>query len=485
MLNKVNFKGYDTLLQPTEWRYSAAIVGLNGYLEYCKNKYGVNFAYLSDFDEKPNTDEYVEYFDGILYNREDITEEHYLEYAEEFFKNDMTHIKILEIIEKDDIKEDDLKHIGELIKSKTVLNKELLKGVSVKQENFSKIRETILNNRYEIIKKIFINAKKLYKCYSNPNLFLADDSAHCRLQGYTVDENRKSRSLGFCFSKDSFKANDIVEFDFIPFAFSNSDMYETYFINNNYNVKELVLTNKTLSEKLGNLNDSAFTKDKSRERLLLILKEADSFIEYDVEIITKGQDDDYYETLFVRSANLKQLKNISANSLKFSYNYAGENWINLEKEVYDRCLNDLLLDDLIIFMLKLYDKDDKNKPLNKTTVKFRTNALVEINAAWKLSKNIVGGEIMTDIELAKKTGFVVAQKLEQLGKKNKVASYRQKLIGTLVAHDYDRLKEVLLSLSSYVDMEFSFFYKLLENTEDNLDIAFAFVSALTLREIKE
>ena len=42
----------------------------------------------------------------------------------------------------------------------------------------------------------------------------------------------------------------------------------------------------------------------------------------------------------------------------------------------------------------------------------------------------------------------------------------------------DRAKEIILSLSAYVGMEFSFFYTFLENAEENKDLAFAFASAL-------
>ena len=52
------------------------------------------------------------------------------------------------------------------------------------------------------------------------------------------------------------------------------------------------------------------------------------------------------------------------------------------------------------------------------------------------------------------------------------------MVGALTAHDYDRVNEVLLSLSAYVGIEFPFFYTLLEDAEENKDIAMAFTSAL-------
>ena len=86
---------------------------------------------------------------------------------------------------------------------------------------------------------------------------------------------------------------------------------------------------------------------------------------------------------------------------------------------------------------------------------------------------------MNEIKSAKSCGFLTSKKLIEMKSSNKINSYKQKIISALCAHDYDRAKEVILSLSAYVGMEFSFFYKFLENAEENKDIAFAFASALT------
>ena len=54
---------YDTMLEPSDWRFSAAIVGLIEYFDYHNIKY-------------ENDDEY------ILYNESDITEERYIKFIE-------------------------------------------------------------------------------------------------------------------------------------------------------------------------------------------------------------------------------------------------------------------------------------------------------------------------------------------------------------------------------------------------------------------
>lgn len=457
MKSKIDFDGYNTLLQPTEWRYAAATTGLVEYFKFNHISYGV----LSELEEKP--EESVFGFDGILYNQEDITEERYLDFAEDYFKDDMTHIKILQMLEKDEFTEEQIKAVNDMVKSKTVLKK-LFGKTRFDGTNKQTVADIINNNRHEIIKSVFRYGKNLYSNYANSNLLLTASNPHCRLAGYTLDEGRKTRFLGFCFAKESYETNDIPEFDFIPFAFSNSDMYETFFVNNNFSVKDLVQTNKRVSEALNSVD-----KRDSRLKLLAVLQQARDYINYNVEIIMKSRDNDYYSTLYVRADRLKQLRNLSDKSLDFVHQISDNYWLNVEKEVYWRCLNNVFLDDVILQMLKIYfDKD-----VNKIVVKLRTDTLIDINEAWK------GDKVMDEIMDARHCGKKVSKKLIEDNKKNKISSFKQKIVSALVAHDYDRVNEVILSLSSYVNMEFSFFYKLIENPEENKSIAFAFASALT------
>ena len=457
MKSKIDFDGYNTLLQPTEWRYAAATTGLVEYFKFNHISYGV----LSELEEKPK--ESVFGFDGILYNQEDITEERYLDFAEDHFKDDMTHIRILQMLEKDEFTEEQIKAVNDMVKSKTVLKK-LFGKTKFDGTNKQTVADIINNNRHEIIKSVFRYGKNLYSNYANSNLLLTASNPHCRLAGYTLDEGRKTRFLGFCFAKESYETNDIPEFDFIPFAFSNSDMYETFFVNNNFSVKDLVQTNKRVSEALNSVD-----KRDSRLKLLTVLQQAKDYINYNIEIIMKSRDNDYYSTLYVRVDRLKQLRNLSDKSLNYLYMIANNDWLDVEREVYERCINNVFLDDIILQMLKIYfDKD-----VNKMVVKLRTDTLIDINEAWK------GNTVMDEIMNARHCGKKVSKKLIEDNKKNKISSFKQKIVSALVAHDYDRVNEVILSLSSYVNMEFSFFYKLIENPEENKSIALAFASALT------
>ena len=456
MKTKIDYFDYDTLLQPTDWRFAAAVVGLCKYFDY----FGIVYKVLYDVEEKP--DNYIHGFDGIIYKSEDITEEKYLEFAENYFEKYMTHKNILNILESQEFSEEQIKLVNDLVKSKTVL-KGLFDKIKFDGTNKDIFISTIEENRAEIIKNIFKNGNNLYKNYCNERLIFTEDNSTCRLRGYNVDKDRKTSNLGFCFSKESFESNDILEFDFIPFAFSNSDMRETYFVNNNFSIKSLTQTNYAFSNQLSS-TENKYDKNK----LMLVLQNSKDYISYDVEIISKSQDKAYYETFFVRLERLKKLRQLSGKSLNFVKKINDDYWFNLEKEVYMRCLNNVLLDDVILMMLKFYFDDNAGKGY----IKSRTDMLIDINVSWK------GNEIMDEIKSAKSCGFLTSKKLIEMKSSNKINSYKQKIISALCAHDYDRAKEIILSLSAYVGMEFSFFYTFLENAEENKDLAFAFASAL-------
>lgn len=456
MKTKIDYFDYDTLLQPTDWRFAAAVVGLCKYFDY----FGIDYKVLCDVEEKP--DNYIHGFDGIIYKSEDITEEKYLEFAENYFEKYMTHKNILNILVSQEFSEEQIKLVNDLVKSKTVL-KGLFDKIKFDGTNKDIFISTIEENRAEIIKNIFKNGNNLYKNYCNERLIFTEDNSTCRLRGYNVDKDRKTSNLGFCFSKESFESNDILEFDFIPFAFSNPDMREAYFVNNNFSVKSLTQTNYAFSNQLS----STENKD-DKNKLMLVLQNSKDYISYDVEIISKSQDKAYYETFFVRLERLKKLRELSGKSLNFVKKINDDYWFNLEKEVYMRCLNNVLLDDVILMMLKFYFDDNAVKGY----IKSRTDMLIDINVSWK------GNEIMDEIKSAKSCGFLTSKKLIEMKSSNKINSYKQKIISALCAHDYDRAKEIILSLSAYVGMEFSFFYTFLENAEENKDLAFAFASAL-------
>lgn len=456
MKTTIKYYGYDTLLQPTDWRAAAAVVGLCKYFDHFR----IDYKILYNVDEKPEN--YIHGFDGIIYKSDSITEEKYLDFVESYFEKYMMHIKLQNILNKDKLIDEDIVNFKRICPDSFYKN--FFENKRFDGSNKDYFISAIYEKRYEMITHLYKYKLNLYGNYCNKNRLYTDKNKVCRIKGYDVDNSKKTNILGFCFSKESFDANDILEFDFIPFAFSNPDMRETYFVNNNFSIETLVNTNRAFSEQLSNTEGKG-----DKNKLLLVLQNSKDYISYDVEIISKSQDDAFYSTLFVRLERLKKLRELSGKSLYLVKKINDDYWFNLEKEVYMRCLNNVLLDDVILRMLKFYFDDNSNKGY----IKSRTDLLIDINISWK------GNKIMDEINSARICGFKASQELIRLKSSNKINSYKQKIISALCAHDYDRAKEVILSLSAYVGMEFSFFYKFLENAEENKDIAFAFASALT------
>ena len=75
----------DTILLPTEWRYSAAIVGLIQYFEFGMKKF-----------ERMNYEE-IDYegWNGIAYSSSWIREDRFLKFAESFYGQEFWHLRSL------------------------------------------------------------------------------------------------------------------------------------------------------------------------------------------------------------------------------------------------------------------------------------------------------------------------------------------------------------------------------------------------------
>lgn len=84
-----------------------------------------------------------------------------------------------------------------------------------------------------------------------------------------------------------------------------------------------------------------------------------------------------------------------------------------------------------------------------------------------------------NIKSARAAGYHASQWFMDNNSENKLKSYKQKLISSIVAHDYDRMNEILLNLSSYTNKELTFAYQLFEDPENNIGLAYAFANALT------
>ena len=204
------------------------------------------------------------------------------------------------------------------------------------------------------------------------------------------------------------------------------------------------------------------------------MKNSADYIGYDVEIIIKPRDDEQYHTLFVRADRLKALQKLQSDNLKFNYKITDDYYFNLENEVYNRCLNNESLDSCIEFMLRLgAENTDQGR-----TARIQNDKIIDINENWKGESRMSDNQKL-NIKSARAAGYSASQWFMDNNSENKLKSYKQKLISSIVAHDYDRMNEILLNLSSYTNKELTFAYQLFEDPENNIGLAYAFANALT------
>lgn len=438
MKYSIEHEKYDTKLEASDWRYGAAVVGLIKYFSY----------HQIDIDSSNN--------DCILYRREDITEEKYLEFVEYNYNEELHHKIIERKLSNDEFSEEQIKEINEKLSANSIMKKVFSKK-KFDGNNKQEILDIIDKNRMDIIRETYRYKPNLYKNYCNTNQLFSNKNDYCRLLGYTLDPARKSRATGYLFDKNTFVGDDIKEFDFIPFAFLGNA--ESFFINDNLTIERLVQTNKEFERKVKSEIDEKSKKVDSRKALFKGIIESSDFIDYDVEVIFKDINKEYFETLFIRKEAIDILKKIDVKS----YKTKKDEWINIQKDVTDCILNNIVLDRYIEKFLKENDKG------------YLVYKLISVNILIRGEKN------MKD---RLKGAYACAKKVVEVIPDNKIDAYRQKLTSSIIFKDYDRVCQILLQLSNYSDIEFGFVYDIFENFEDNKDLAYTFINALS-KEKKE
>ena len=287
--------------------------------------------------------------DSIEYNRSDINKSRYLAFAEDYFRRDMLHAEIEDRLRKEEFDDEQVKNINAKLTGNTVM-KRIFSKVKFDGRNKQQILDLINENREQIIYETFKNKKNLYANFCNTNLLLCEEQPHCRLLGYNIDEGRKSRSIAYNFNANSFVAVDMPEFDFIPFAFSNT--YDSLFINNNSSVINLVKTNRVLM-RIVEEELSESSNGNAKTALFKGIITSAEFINYDVEVIVKNRDNSYFQSLFIRKEAIQVLKTIGDfNVFSISYKVNEKYYINIQETVINCILNQLLADDLIELLLK-------------------------------------------------------------------------------------------------------------------------------------
>ena len=448
-----NNTDFNVKLEPSDWRFSAAIVGLLEYFEYIDP---LETSYKVE-------DEY------ILYNSELITKENYLKFVEKKYGENLHHKYVelnLEHYNQDNNENDNtyiIKSINEKLSGNTIMKK-IFKKIKFDGTNRDEILSLVNKHREELILETFRNKSDMYKNYCNTNQLFNENQKYCRLVGYYIDAPKKGKSTGFGFNMSSFVGQDIQEFDFIPFAFINDR--ESLFINDNYEINRLTSAKQVFQEKIKADIENLELENKYRGIKYSLFKgiiESSDFIEYDVEVIVKDRDKDYFETLYIRKQSIDILKKINErkidyNSLCFSYKINDNYYIDIYKKVMECILNNTLLDDVIDLLLK----EKKNY--------YTVYQLININ-------DLIRGEKIMDDKI-RKIIHACANEVRNKIPENKLESYRQTLTSSIIFKDYDRVCQILLQLSGYSDVYFSFADELFMDFEKNKDIAYTFINAL-------
>lgn len=437
---------FDTWLYASDWRYSAAIVGLNKYLEFYKHEI-----------EYELTDDYLKF------HRADITEERYLKFAESYYEDQFLHRELERYMALEQWTEDQTKRINELLKGNAVMKKVFGK-IKFDGTNSMEIKTRIENHRNDLIRETFRNKNNLYKNFANPGQLFKERGTCCRLWGYYVDGGRKTKSISYNFDVNTFVSEDDMLFDFIPFAFWGDR--EVFFVNDNFSLKQMVTTNQTLEKLVRTETSDSANKDARKVLFKTIQKTAD-FLNYSVEVITKQRDTEFFETMYVRKESIQVLRKLKAyEPFCFSVKIADNYYLDVQKKVTECILNLVRTDELIEFFLKQDMRRDK-----KYSSEYLVSLLIQIN-----NQICKGGE---KLNRSMRGAYACAKAVVKVVPENKRTAYRQKLTSAVVFKDYDRYCQILLQLSNYSGVAFDFVYDLFEDFEKNKDAAYTFINALT------
>ncbi len=450
---------FDTEIKPYDWRYSAAIVGLYKYLDFIGDE-------KIDFEIS---------HEALRFNQELITEEDYLEFVEDYYGEELLHKKLESIILKTDCSEGQIKIANDLLKGNSIMKKVFGK-IKFDGNNGQEIQKILEENRLTLIRETFRNKSNMYANFANTGQLFQDAQTCCRLWGYYIDGGRKSKSIAYNFNVNNFVYEDSRAFDFIPFAFVGDR--EVFFVNNSASVIQLINSNITFEHLVQQDVKESDSKTKNARKVLFkSIQQAADFLNTDVEVIIKNRENTFYETMYIRKESIEILKAIKVYkpfgiSLKINDNY----YINVQKEVMDCIMNLVRTDQLIEFFLK--KKSERSNAADKEQQAFYEYLIsLFININQLICKG--GEEMNKSMKSAYACAKAVVEVLVKNKQENKLASYRQKLISAVVFKDYDRYCKVLLQLSNYTGVTFDFAYNLFEDFEENKDVAYSFINALT------
>lgn len=456
MQKESEYEKYDTKIEPFDWRYSAAIVGLHKYFNYFGEE-GTDFEVTDD---------------AIYFSRSDITEEKYLRFVENYYAGDFHHRNLEQMMHREEYTNEQKKMANDWMRGNSVLKKKFGK-MQFDGTNQEEIRNVIQENRMTFIKETFRNKSNMYANYANTSQLMEEGKSCCRLLGYYVDGGRKSKSIAYNFDVNTFVAQDDKIFDFIPFAFSGD--IESFFINDSFSVRQLIKTNTNFEHYIRKDASETESRSKNARRILFkSIQNTSEFLDYDVEVIVKNRKNAFFETMYIRKESIRVLKELKKledlskakiyDTFCFSLKMNDNHYLDIQKEVI-KCILNLTRTD---YLIELFLKQNSE---------YLVSLLIDVN--WLICGG--GEEMKKSMNVAYGCAKAVAENLPE----NKRESYRQKLTSAIIFRDYDRFCQILLQLSNYTEISFDFAYDLFEDFENNKDTAYTFVNALTKKREKK
>lgn len=454
-------------LEADDWKNAAAIVGLIRFFEYAEIPYNREEIYQAK-ETYGDDAEYDEGLDFLKFNASDIVDEKLDDFIEDYFAEEMHHCAVEKALGKSEWSKEEIDFINDKLTANTVMKK-----IFAKQKFDGTNREDILGliqkNRTNIVRETYRNKSILYRNFCNENVFRKSKGDTVRLRGYYVDFAKKGKSVSYRYDTGLFSSSDSVFYDFIPFAFTIGR--ESFFINDNSTIKQLVNTNRILQDKCWDqrVNQTQGSVDTRRVLFENIIYASD-FLNYDVEIIKKDVEKSYFETFFLRRESIDILQQIR-NYKVFCRTVKLENGYVSILEIVTDSIRDLqLMDSLIEALIKA----DTNQKTADNSVLARS--IIGLNVLIR-NKLHIGGENMNKVMRSAYAGAEnAAAVLKRRNQGNKISSYKAKLLSALLFHDYNRFSEILLSLSNYTDVYFPFAYDLFEDFEGNKEAAYTFVN---------
>ena len=237
----------------------------------------------------------------------------------------------------------------------------------------------------------------------------------------------------------------------------------------------------SIKEKRNEEIEENLTSIPLKKIFLNILRKKSDYIKYGMEIIYKNRDKEYFETWYLRNESIEVLKAVEDFSkLDIRIKITDKYYFNLLDEIFSAILNLSLLTNSIMYLLK--DRENFIKPdtskenLSKFfKYNYAIEQLIKVNQIIRNGGKEMNWQLKNSIENCAEK---VINYFEKEKTSNKLASYRQKLLSSVVAKNHKRTLDILTQLSVYSGVYFDFVFNYIENPTKNEDTIHYFILKL-------